>query len=88
MTEPVKMESPSAIVLATINARYIHAALGLRYLLANMGDLQGQALVREFSLDAKPEDIVEKILRDHPPYSRTRRLHLECSSDHRSGETD
>ena len=24
------------IVLATLNARYIHASLGLRYLLANM----------------------------------------------------
>jgi hypothetical protein len=27
----------SAIVLATLNARYIHASLGLRYLAANMG---------------------------------------------------
>jgi hypothetical protein len=28
------------IVLCTLNAKYIHASLGLRYLLANMGDLQ------------------------------------------------
>ena len=28
------------IVLTTINARYVHAALGLRYLAANMGELQ------------------------------------------------
>ena len=52
--------------MATINARYIHAALGLRYLLANMGELQGVTRIREFTLDAKPGDIVEKILGDRP----------------------
>ena len=29
------------ILLSTLNARYAHASLGLRYLLANMGELQG-----------------------------------------------
>ena len=28
------------ILLSTLNARYTHASLGLRYLQANMGDLQ------------------------------------------------
>ena len=28
------------IVLATVNARYYHASLGLRYLLANLGELR------------------------------------------------
>jgi hypothetical protein len=28
------------IVLTTLNAKYIHAAFGLRYLLANLGPLQ------------------------------------------------
>jgi hypothetical protein len=28
------------IVLTTLNAKYIHAAFGLRYLLANLGELQ------------------------------------------------
>eukprot|EP01036_Dinobryon_divergens_P045625 gene45625-60982_t len=31
-----------SIVLATLNAKYIHASLGLRYLLANM-DVHGGA---------------------------------------------
>ena len=30
------------ILLSTLNARYTHASLGLRYLLANMGPLQAQ----------------------------------------------
>ena len=30
------------IVLATLNAKYAHAAFGLRYLLANMGELREQ----------------------------------------------
>ena len=28
------------ILLSTLNARYAHASLGLRYLLANMGELR------------------------------------------------
>ena len=31
-----------SILLTTLNARYTHASLGLRYLLANMGELQEQ----------------------------------------------
>lgn len=51
-----------SIILATINARYIHASLGLRYLLANMGDLQANTELLEFTLDHRPEDIVESLL--------------------------
>ena len=36
------------ILLATINARYIHAAVGLRYLLANMGELRERTRIVEF----------------------------------------
>jgi hypothetical protein len=36
------------IVLCTLNAKYIHASLGLRYLLANMGDLQPKTTLCEF----------------------------------------
>ncbi|MEW7978331.1 MAG: hypothetical protein AB2813_00520 [Candidatus Sedimenticola endophacoides] len=39
----------SRIVLATLNARYIHSALGLRYLLTNMGPLREQTALREFT---------------------------------------
>ena len=36
------------IVLATINARYVHAALGLRCLYANLGELRAHARIVEF----------------------------------------
>lgn len=50
------------IVLCTINARYIHASLGLRYLYANMGDLQPTTKLQEFTLEQRAEDIVELLL--------------------------
>lgn len=50
------------ITLATINARYIHASLGLRYLYANMEELQPRTRLLEFTLQQRPEDIVELLL--------------------------
>ena len=50
------------IILTTLNARYAHASLGLRYLLANMGDLQDQTILREFVIGTRATDIVEKLL--------------------------
>lgn len=50
------------ILLATINAQYIHASLGLRYLLANLGELRPQAKLVEFKLEQRPIDIVESLL--------------------------
>ena len=50
------------ILLSTLNARYAHASLGLRYLLANMGDLQPQTQLQEFVTGAKTTDLVEKLL--------------------------
>ena len=47
------IDPPPPIVLATLNAKYIHASLGLRYLLANMGDLRPQTVLREFTI-ARP----------------------------------
>ena len=44
----------SDIVLCTLNARYIHASFGLRYLKANLGDLSTQCDIQEFTLDADP----------------------------------
>jgi len=54
------------IVLSTLNARYIHAAFGLRYLLANMGPLRPQACLVEFDLQQRPLDVVETILAHDP----------------------
>jgi len=59
-------EKSSKIVLATINAKYIHASLGLRYLYANLKDLQSSCEVKEFVIQTRPLDIVEKILESKP----------------------
>ena len=56
----------TAILLATINAQYIHASLGLRYLLANLGELRSQAKLIEFTLEQRPIDIVETLLSHQP----------------------
>ena len=59
--------NPSApILLATLNAKYPHASLGLRYLLANMGELRGQTLLQEFSIAQKPSVVVEQLLAHDP----------------------
>ena len=52
----------SDIVLTTINARYVHAALGLRYLAANMGELQPRTRIVEFVLGQRAFEIVEDLL--------------------------
>ena len=56
----------SAIVLTTLNARYIHASLGLRYLAANMGELEQDTEIMEFILQHRPEEIVEALLAAQP----------------------
>jgi radical SAM superfamily enzyme YgiQ (UPF0313 family) len=54
------------ILLSTLNARYAHASLGLRYLLANMGPLQERSRLQEFVIGTKTTEIVEKLL-SHAP---------------------
>lgn len=54
------------IVLSTLNAKYIHAAFGLRYLLANLGGLQPSASIIEFDLNQKPADMAEALLARDP----------------------
>ncbi|MES2324897.1 MAG: DUF4080 domain-containing protein [Pseudomonadota bacterium] len=54
------------ILLSTLNARYAHASLGLRYLLANMGPLQEQTRLQEFVIGAKTTEIVERLLAHAP----------------------
>ena len=50
------------IVLATLNARYCHAALGLRYLQANLGVLQERARIQEFDINQRALDVAERLL--------------------------
>ena len=54
------------IVLTTLNAKYIHAAFGLRYLLANLGSLQPAACLVEFDIHQRPLDIAEALLARNP----------------------
>jgi radical SAM superfamily enzyme YgiQ (UPF0313 family) len=54
------------IVLATLNAKYIHASFGLRYLLANLGELRPRARLLEFDIHQRPLDLVEAILAQEP----------------------
>jgi radical SAM superfamily enzyme YgiQ (UPF0313 family) len=54
------------ILLSTLNARYSHASLGLRYLLANLGPLRQDALLQEFTIKQRPIDIAERILAEAP----------------------
>jgi len=54
------------IVLTTLNAKYIHASFGLRYLFANLGDLQGRAALLEFDINQRPVEIAERLLAVRP----------------------
>lgn len=54
------------IVLATLNAKYIHAAFGLRYLMANLRELQPRARLMEFDIHQRPMDIAEALLEANP----------------------
>ena len=56
----------SNILLTTLNARYMHCAFALRYLFANLGELQAQAQIREFTIQQRPIDIVEQLLEPGP----------------------
>ncbi|PKO36692.1 MAG: B12-binding domain-containing radical SAM protein [Betaproteobacteria bacterium HGW-Betaproteobacteria-6] len=58
---------PPAIILSTLNAKYIHASLGLRYLLANMArhggdELREQTVLCEFTIARPVQEIVDALL--------------------------
>lgn len=56
----------ATIVLTTFNAKYIHAAFGLRCLLANLGPLRSNAAIIEFDIRHRAVDIVETLLAQQP----------------------
>ncbi len=58
--------SRKQIILSTLNARYIHASLGLRYLYANLGELQDRSKILEFTINQPENLIVEEILHHDP----------------------
>jgi radical SAM superfamily enzyme YgiQ (UPF0313 family) len=54
------------IVLTTLNARYAHAAFGLRYLHANLGELRDRAEIVEFDIGQRSVDVLETLLARAP----------------------
>lgn len=70
MAEPLNQNH--RIILCTLNAKYIHASLGLRYLMANMkrhasADLAAQTLLVEYTLAKKTEQMVQDLLQKLGP---------------------
>jgi len=54
------------IILSTLNSRYTHAAIGLRYLYANMQELQKDTEILEFSINDALQSVAEKLLDTDP----------------------
>ncbi len=54
------------IVLTTLNAKFIHASFGLRYLLANLGKLKSAAEILEFQASDRILEVAEAILAKNP----------------------
>jgi hypothetical protein len=55
-----------AILLTTLNARWSHAALGLRYLRANLGELRQDSEIVEYTIARPAEEIVADLLARTP----------------------
>ncbi|MCX4190862.1 B12-binding domain-containing radical SAM protein [Methylophaga sp. OBS3] len=56
----------NTILLSTLNARFMHSAFGLRYLYANLGELQEHATIAEFTIQEQALTIAEQLL-SHAP---------------------
>lgn len=54
------------IVLATLNAKWIHSSFGLRYLHANLGALAPRAVIVEATIADRATDVAERILAEAP----------------------
>lgn len=54
------------IILSTLNARFSHTSLGLRYLYANMKELQNMCAIKEFVIHKNNQEIAQKILEYDP----------------------
>jgi len=54
------------IILTTLNSRFTHSSIGLRYLYANMQELQKNTEILEFSINDALQSVAEKILIHQP----------------------
>jgi len=56
----------SNIILTTLNSRFTHTSIALRYLYANMQELQQKTQILEFSINDAIQTIAEKLLISNP----------------------
>lgn len=61
-----KLQAVNSIILTTLNARYSHTSIGLRYLFANLKQLQDKAHIIEFTINDNIQDIAEQLLAHKP----------------------
>ncbi len=54
------------ITLTTLNSRYTHSSIGLRYIYANLHEFKTQAQILEFSINDAIQTIAEKLLTNKP----------------------
>jgi len=54
------------IILSTLNSRFTHSSIGLRYLYANMKELQSSTQILEFSINDAIQTIAENLLINNP----------------------
>ena len=54
------------ILLTTLNSRYTHSSIGLRYIYANLREMQDNAEILEFSINDAIQTIAEKLLVSQP----------------------
>ncbi len=56
----------ATVVLTTLNSRYTHSSLALRYLFANMKELQSSTCILEFTINESIQSIAEALLDQEP----------------------
>lgn len=54
------------ILLSTLNSRYTHTSLALRYIYANLQEFQNSSEILEFSINDALQSVAEKLLDKNP----------------------
>ena len=54
------------IILTTLNSRFTHTSIALRYLYANLNELQNNSKIMEFSINDAIQTVAEKLLAYNP----------------------
>lgn len=54
------------IILTTLNGRYSHTSIALKYLYANLKEFQDITTIQEYVINENMQDVAEKILKSNP----------------------